>query len=71
MAELKRVDIGFEGGQVIAVRITEEEYGKLRKALSEEGEGWHELRTQDSEVVIDLDEVIYVRVDTEQHKVGF
>ena len=70
MSDYTRLDIGFEGGQVLAVRVAGEEYAELRKAL-EKGEGWHELKTQDSDIAIDLDEVVYVRIDTEEHSVGF
>ena len=70
MADFTRLDIGFEGGQVLAVRVEADEYRQLRKAL-EKGEGWHELRTQDSDIAIDLDEIVYVRLDTEEHRVGF
>jgi hypothetical protein len=70
MADFTRLDIGFEGGQVLAVRVSGDEYSSLRKAL-EKGEGWHELKTQDSDVTLDLDEVVYVRLDTEEHRVGF
>ena len=70
MAELARMDIGFQGGAVLGVRVTVEEHAGLRKAL-EGGQGWHELRTQDSEVVLDLSQVVYVRRDIEVDRVGF
>jgi hypothetical protein len=70
MSDFIRLDISFEGGQVLAVRVDEDEFASLRKAL-EKGEGWHELKTQDSDVTLNLDEVVYVRLDTEEHRVGF
>ena len=70
MADHSRVDIGFQGGGVLDVRVTADEHGRLRKAV-QKGEGWFELRTQDSEVALDLSQVVYVRLDTEQHRVGF
>ena len=70
MADFIRLDIGFEGGHAITVRLTEDEYKGLRKAL-DKGEGWHELKTQDSDVTVALDEIVYVRLDTEEHRVGF
>ena len=67
-----RVDIGFQGGQVLALRITSDEYKSLRKALDDDRSSrWHEVKTQDSEVSIDLAQVLYIRLDTEDHKVGF
>jgi hypothetical protein len=72
MAELRRVDIGFEGGQILALRMLDEEYQKLRGALADErSDHWHQVLTQDSEVAVDLSEVVYIRLDTEEHKVGF
>ena len=71
-AELKRVDIGFQGGQVLGVRVLDDEYRGLREALgSDRAERWFELKTQDSEVALDLSQVVYVRLDTEEHRVGF
>jgi hypothetical protein len=71
-AELKRIDVGFEGGQVLELRVTEDVYGDLRKALEKGSDNrWHVVKTQDSEVAVDLSEIVYVRVETERHKVGF
>jgi hypothetical protein len=69
----QRVDIGFSGGQVLSVRMQESAYEELRKALAgaSESAGWHELRTEDSELSLHLAQVVYVRLDTEKHKVGF
>ena len=70
-AKATRVDIGFSGGQVLSVRMPDASYQDLQKELSKGSEGWHELKTEDSELVLHLDQVVYVRLDTEQHKVGF
>jgi hypothetical protein len=71
-SDVKRIDIGFYGGQVLPVRVTTEEYDGLRTALGDEkAERWFELKTQDSEVAIDLAQVVYVQLDTEEHRVGF
>jgi len=67
-----RVDIGFQGGQSLAVRVAEEPLDALRKALTDgQSERWHVLRTEDSDVSLDLAQVVYVRVETEEHRVGF
>jgi hypothetical protein len=68
----RRVDVGFAGGQVLALRLRESVYKDLQKALSsDKNSGWHELKTEDSDVTVDLAQVVYVRIDTEEHKVGF
>ena len=73
MAEApRRIDIGFQGGQVLPVRVTQEAHDAFRKALSDSGsDRWFELETQDSDIHIDLSQVVYVRLDTEEHRVGF
>jgi hypothetical protein len=72
-AKAQRVDIGFSGGQVLSVRMQESAYEDLRKALDRAGDsgGWHELKTEDSEISLHLAQVVYVRLDTEKHRVGF
>ena len=73
MAETpRRIDIGFQGVQVLSVRVTQEVHDGFRKALSDSGsDRWFELRTQDSNVNIDLSQVVYVLIDTEDQRVGF
>ncbi len=68
----RRVDVGFSGGQMLALRMRREPYEALRTALGDDrSERWHEVKTEDSDVTLDLSQVVYVRLDTEQHKVGF
>ena len=68
----KRVDVGFQGGQVLALRLADDEYEKLKKALSDERSArWHDVTAADSQVAVDLSQVVYVRLDTEAQKVGF
>jgi hypothetical protein len=70
--KVRRADIGFQGGQVLSVRVSPESYDELRRALSDErAERWHELKTADSDIAIDLSQVVYVRVETEEQRVGF
>ena len=70
--ELRRIDIGFQGGQVLPARVKQAAYDGLRKALEDSpADGWHVLDTQDSEVALDLSQVVYVRLDTEDQRVGF
>jgi hypothetical protein len=73
MAETpRRIDIGFQGGQSLPVRVEQEAFDGLRKALGDSGsDRWFELKTQDSDVYVDLSQVVYVRLDTEDHRVGF
>ncbi|HEX5980153.1 MAG TPA: hypothetical protein VFY52_03605 [Thermoleophilaceae bacterium] len=70
--ESSRIDIGFQGGQVLPARVKQSAFDGLRRALSDErAERWFELETQDSRISIDLSQVVYVRIDTEAQRVGF
>jgi hypothetical protein len=69
MAESQRVEIGFEGGQVISARLSEGELKNLRKQL-EKG-GWHDLQTEDGVVSLYLGKVAFLRIESGAHRVGF
>lgn len=73
MAEdTRRIDIGFQGGQVLPARVKQGSFDGLRSALSDErAERWFELETQDSKIAIDLSQVVYIRIDTDDQRVGF
>ena len=67
--EWQKVEIGFEGGQVISVRIDEADLKDLRKQL-EKG-GWHDLATEDGVISLYLGKVAFMRIDSGVHRVGF
>jgi hypothetical protein len=69
MALRRDVSIGFSGGQVLAVRADEESLRALTDGLG--GQGWHEMTLEDGAVRVRLDDVVYVRVDAAEHRVGF
>jgi hypothetical protein len=65
----QRISIGFQGGQVLGARVAPDDLKELRRAL--EGSGWHELHTEDGTVALNLAQVVYVNVDSDEHRVGF
>jgi hypothetical protein len=69
MADTKKVEIGFEGGQVIPVRLSDDELKDLRKQV-EKG-GWHDVKTEDGVLSIYVGKVAFLRIDSGAHKVGF
>jgi hypothetical protein len=72
MPESRQVEIGFQHGTGLRLRLTEESYDELRRLLSEgNGSRWHELIAQDATVTLDLSQVLYLRLDTEPGRVGF
>ena len=70
--ESRRIDIGFQGGPVLPARVKQSSYDELHKALSKDrSDRWFELETIDSKISIDLSQVVYVRIDTDEQRVGF
>jgi hypothetical protein len=69
---VRRAAIGFQGGQVLSLRISEERLAELRQALADSnGGGWREVEAADGAVVLDLAQVVYLRVESDEHRVGF
>lgn len=69
MAAARRVSVGFQGGQVLALRVSDEQLEALYKSLG--SGGWHELQTEDGPVRLDLAQVVYVRSEEDDGRVGF
>ena len=69
MASSSRLSIGFQGGQVLAVRLSEAQLKELEKALG--SQGWHEIQSEDGPVRIDLGQVVSVTSESEEPRVGF
>ena len=65
----QQISIGFQGGQVLALRVTDEQLKALHKALGDDG--WHELDSEDGPVRLDLGQVVYVRSESDEPRVGF
>jgi hypothetical protein len=65
----KHISIGFQGGQVLALRVSEEQLKALNKALG--GDGWHEVGSDEGPVRLDLSQVVYVRSESDELRVGF
>ena len=68
----RRAAIGFQGGQVLSLRLDEDRLRELRQALAEGGDGgWREVEAADGAVLLDLSQVVYLRVDSDEHRIGF
>jgi hypothetical protein len=69
MASTRHISIGFQGGQVLVLRVDDDELKSLNKALG--AEGWHELQSEEGPVRLDIAQVVYVRAESEELRVGF
>ena len=66
MADAQKVEIGFEGGQVISVRLSDDELKDLRKQV-EKG-GWHDVKTEDGVLALYVGKVSFLRIDSGEHR---
>ena len=67
--QLRRIEVGFDGGQVLALRISDEELSALRDALQRGG--WHRLASDEAEVELFLDKLVFIKTAGDGQKVGF
>ena len=65
-----RIEIGFAGGQVVAVRLDEDKFKELRKSL-DKADGWADVQTEDGAIALDLRQVVFIRGAPGEHRIGF
>jgi hypothetical protein len=66
----RRISVGFRGGQVLALRVSDVQLTSLHQALVA-GSGWHDVDGEDGPVRVDLGQVVYVSADKDESHVGF
>lgn len=65
----QRVTIGFAGTQVLGVKLADGALEELLRALS--AGDWHDLTVEDGTIRLNLSQVVYVRTELDEHRVGF
>jgi hypothetical protein len=65
----RHISVGFKGGQVLSLRVSDEQLKLLNDELG--GQGWHLLDSEEGSVRLDLAQVVYVRAESEELRVGF
>jgi hypothetical protein len=65
----QRISIGFHASPPLALRVSDEELKRLQDALG--GEGWHDVRGEDGDVRLNLQHVLWLRTERDEHRVGF
>jgi hypothetical protein len=65
----KQISIGFQASPPLAMRVSDEELSRLESALG--GDGWHQVQGEDGDVRLSLQHVLWVRVERDEHRVGF
>lgn len=69
--EMRRVEVGFTGGQVILMRLSERSHEQLRRAVQDGKQRWYEVETVDGTVGLDLGQVSFLKLEASEHRVGF
>ncbi len=65
----QRVSIGFHASPPVNLRMSDDELAKLQAAVG--GDGWHEITADDGDVKLNLQHVLWVKVDKDEQRVGF
>jgi hypothetical protein len=65
----QRISIGFQASPPLALRVSDEELKKLQDALG--GEGWHDVDGEDGALRLNLQHVLWLRVERDESRVGF
>jgi hypothetical protein len=68
--DMRRVEVGFSGGQAILMRLNDKSYDQLRRAV-QDGKRWYEVETIDGLVALDLGQVVFMKLEAAEHRVGF
>ena len=66
---LQRVTIGFQGSQVLTLKMQDEDLDALLSALP--AAGWHDVASDDGTIRANLAQVLYVKTDRDGSRVGF
>ena len=68
---VRRTAVGFQGGQVLSLRLSEEVLNSFRDTLKQGKERWLEVEASDGAVLVDIGQVVYLRVESDEQRVGF
>ena len=66
-----RIEIAFDGGQVLAAFVPGDAADELERALGGAGDGSFALEAEDGRYTVSLRRVVYVKRFTREARVGF
>ncbi|HEV7752955.1 MAG TPA: hypothetical protein VGO71_15525 [Baekduia sp.] len=65
----QRISIGFQASPPLVTRVSDDELSRLRDALGDEG--WHDVEADDGSIRLNLQYVLWLRVEKDEQRVGF
>jgi hypothetical protein len=66
-----RIEIAFDGGQVLAAFVPVSEADEVERALAQSGDGAFPLEADDGRYTVSLRRVVYIKRFTREGRVGF
>ena len=69
--ESSRIEIGFDGGQIMSALVTVASAEALERAVNARAEGTLALDAQDGRYTVVLSRIVYVKRFARESKVGF
>jgi hypothetical protein len=70
-AKPRRVALGFHAGGALSLRLSNERLEELQKLLTSGESGFREIQAEDGALLVNLSQVIYVRVESDEQRIGF
>ena len=68
---VRRTAVGFQGGQVLSLRLSDDVLNSFRDTLKQGKERWLEVEASDGAVLVDIGQVVYLRVESDEQRIGF
>ena len=69
--ERVRIEIGFDGGQVMGAFVEIDAVDELERALGKDSDGAFAIESEDGRYSISLKRIVYVKRFTREARVGF
>jgi hypothetical protein len=67
----KRIALGFHAGGALSLRLAPDKLAELQRLLSSGETGFREIEADDGQVLVNLGQVIYLRVESDEQRIGF
>ena len=67
----RRIALGFHAGGALSLRMAQDKLDELRTLLSSGETGFREIEAADGPVLVNLGQVIYLRIESDEQRVGF
>ena len=65
----RNISLGFTASMPVSIKAPQEELDRLLDALGTEG--WHEIKGDDGTMRLNIANVLWVRAEEDEHRVGF